>query len=86
MRSFGLFWPVVGSPLPHHDRGITRRGWGVVAGPVRGPGVLELDESPTDGVAREVLEETGIKVQADRLTGVYKNMRLGGPPRVSRRL
>jgi len=40
-------------------------------------GVLELDESPTDGVAREVLEETRIKVQADRLTGVYKNMRLG---------
>ena len=39
--------------------------------------MLELDESPTDGVAREVLEETGIKVQADRLTGVYKNMRLG---------
>jgi len=29
------------------------------------------------GVAREVLEETGIKVEAERLTGVYKNMRLG---------
>lgn len=40
-------------------------------------GVLELDETPTDGVAREVLEETGIKVQAEQLTGVYKNMRLG---------
>ena len=40
-------------------------------------GVLELAESPTDGVAREVLEETGIKVQAEQLTGVYKNMRLG---------
>jgi ADP-ribose pyrophosphatase YjhB (NUDIX family) len=39
-------------------------------------GVLELDESPTDGVAREVLEETGLHVQAERLTGVYKNMRL----------
>lgn len=40
-------------------------------------GVLELDESPTDGVAREVLEETGVKVRAEELTGVYKNMNLG---------
>jgi 8-oxo-dGTP diphosphatase len=40
-------------------------------------GVLELDESPQDGVAREVLEETGLHVQAERLTGVYKNMTLG---------
>lgn len=40
-------------------------------------GVLELTETPADGVAREVLEETGIKVRADRLTGVYKNMDRG---------
>jgi ADP-ribose pyrophosphatase YjhB (NUDIX family) len=40
-------------------------------------GVLELAETPADGVAREVLEETGIKVRADRLTGVYKNMNRG---------
>ena len=40
-------------------------------------GVLELDETPQDGVAREVYEETGLKVQAVRLSGVYKNMRLG---------
>lgn len=40
-------------------------------------GVLELNETPADGVAREVLEETGIQVRAERLTGVYKNMRLG---------
>ena len=40
-------------------------------------GVLELPETPSEGVAREVLEETGIKVQAEQLTGVYKNMRLG---------
>jgi ADP-ribose pyrophosphatase YjhB (NUDIX family) len=40
-------------------------------------GVLELNETLTDGVAREVHEETGIKVQAEQLTGVYKNMRLG---------
>jgi 8-oxo-dGTP diphosphatase len=40
-------------------------------------GVLELDETPPDGVTREVLEETGIKIHADELTGVYKNMKLG---------
>ena len=40
-------------------------------------GVLELDETPQDGVAREVYEETGLKVQPLRLSGVYKNMRLG---------
>jgi ADP-ribose pyrophosphatase YjhB (NUDIX family) len=40
-------------------------------------GVLELDETPADGVAREVLEETGFRVRAEQLTGVYKNMRLG---------
>jgi ADP-ribose pyrophosphatase YjhB (NUDIX family) len=40
-------------------------------------GVLELDETPQDGVVREIYEETGIKVHPIRLTGVYKNMRLG---------
>jgi 8-oxo-dGTP diphosphatase len=40
-------------------------------------GVLELDESPQDGVVREIYEETGVKVNPIRLTGVYKNMRLG---------
>lgn len=40
-------------------------------------GVLELAETPAEGVAREVLEETGVKVRADRLTGVYKNMNRG---------
>ena len=40
-------------------------------------GVLELAETPSEGVAREVLEETGIKVQAEQLTGVYKNMLRG---------
>ena len=40
-------------------------------------GVLEIDETPQDGVAREVYEETGLKVQPLRLSGVYKNMRLG---------
>ncbi|MFB8777104.1 NUDIX hydrolase [Streptomyces broussonetiae] len=40
-------------------------------------GVLELDESPEDGVAREVWEETGIHVEIDQLTGVYKNVARG---------
>ncbi|TDB83373.1 NUDIX domain-containing protein [Actinomadura sp. KC216] len=40
-------------------------------------GVLELDETPFEGVVREVFEETGVKVEAERLTGVYKNMELG---------
>ncbi len=40
-------------------------------------GVLELDETPQDGVVREVFEETGLKVQPVRLSGVHKNMRLG---------
>jgi ADP-ribose pyrophosphatase YjhB (NUDIX family) len=38
-------------------------------------GVLELDESISDGVIREVHEETGLQVRPVALTGVYKNMR-----------
>lgn len=37
-------------------------------------GILERDEAPEQGVVREVLEETGIKVRPLRLVGVYKNM------------
>ncbi|MFI9149750.1 NUDIX hydrolase [Streptomyces sp. NPDC053367] len=40
-------------------------------------GVLELTETPEAGVAREVLEETGIHVEVDQLTGVYKNTTRG---------
>ncbi|WKU44651.1 NUDIX domain-containing protein [Streptomyces sp. VNUA116] len=40
-------------------------------------GVLELSESPEAGARREVLEETGIEVEVQRLTGVYKNMARG---------
>ncbi|WP_189947994.1 NUDIX hydrolase [Streptomyces alanosinicus] len=40
-------------------------------------GVLELDERPEEGAIREVLEETGIHVEVERLTGVYKNMKMG---------
>jgi 8-oxo-dGTP diphosphatase len=40
-------------------------------------GVLELNESISAGVRREVLEETGLAVEPTRLTGVYKNVTLG---------
>ncbi|MFD0856275.1 NUDIX hydrolase [Actinomadura adrarensis] len=40
-------------------------------------GVLELDESITDGLRREVREETGLSVEPEALTGVYKNMARG---------
>jgi 8-oxo-dGTP pyrophosphatase MutT (NUDIX family) len=40
-------------------------------------GVLERDESIPAGIRREVEEETGLVVEPDRLTGIYKNMRLG---------
>jgi 8-oxo-dGTP diphosphatase len=40
-------------------------------------GVLELDESIHQGVTREVLEETRVLVEPQRLTGVYKNLTIG---------
>jgi 8-oxo-dGTP diphosphatase len=40
-------------------------------------GVLELGETFEHGVRREIFEETGITVQVERLTGVYKNMPRG---------
>ncbi|TQM82895.1 ADP-ribose pyrophosphatase YjhB (NUDIX family) [Saccharothrix saharensis] len=40
-------------------------------------GVLEMAETFEEGVRREVLEETGMSVQVQRLTGVYKNMQRG---------
>jgi 8-oxo-dGTP pyrophosphatase MutT (NUDIX family) len=40
-------------------------------------GILELDETIEDGVRREVEEETGVTVEPVRLTGIYKNMKLG---------
>jgi ADP-ribose pyrophosphatase YjhB (NUDIX family) len=40
-------------------------------------GVLELDESFEAGVRREVMEETGLEVTVERLTGVYKNLTHG---------
>lgn len=40
-------------------------------------GVVELDETIEDAVRREVEEETGARVEVERLTGVYKNMTRG---------
>ena len=40
-------------------------------------GVLELDESIEHGLRREVEEETGLIVEPEALTGVYKNMTHG---------
>jgi len=40
-------------------------------------GILELNETPEEGVRREVFEETGLQVEVERLTGVYKNMSRG---------
>ena len=40
-------------------------------------GVLELDETIHAGLVREVHEETGLEVEPDALTGIYKNMRRG---------
>lgn len=40
-------------------------------------GVLELNESFEAGVQREVLEETGLAVTVERLTGIYKNLTHG---------
>ncbi|GAA5034289.1 NUDIX hydrolase [Actinopolymorpha pittospori] len=40
-------------------------------------GVIELGETIHDGLRREVNEETGLVVEPDALTGVYKNMNRG---------
>src|SRR4051794_16669236 len=40
-------------------------------------GILERNETFEEGVAREVAEETGVTVEVERLSGVYKNMTRG---------
>ncbi|MFD8732492.1 MULTISPECIES: NUDIX domain-containing protein [unclassified Streptomyces] len=60
-----------------------RRPWTVVDGRADNGtrelpgGILELNETPEAGVAREVWEETGMHVEVDQLTGVYKNTTRG---------
>mgnify|MGYP001358779052 CR=1 FL=1 len=34
-------------------------------------GALEVGETPAEGVARETLEETGVRVRATRLVGLF---------------
>ena len=67
---------VAGVVFDQHDRvlAIRRRDNGQWQPP---GGVLELDETFEDGVCREVLEETSVHVQVERLTGVYKHMKMG---------
>lgn len=40
-------------------------------------GILEADEQIEAGLRREVREETGLDVEPEQLTGIYKHMRLG---------
>lgn len=40
-------------------------------------GILELNETIHDGLTREVLEETGLRVKPVALSGIYKNMQRG---------
>ena len=40
-------------------------------------GVLELNETIPDGLRREIREETGLDIEPDALTGIYKNMPRG---------
>lgn len=40
-------------------------------------GILELGETFEQGVQREVMEETGVRVNVHGLSGVYKNMNRG---------
>lgn len=40
-------------------------------------GVLELDETIPEGLLREVYEETGLTVEPEAVSGVYKNMKAG---------
>ncbi|WP_246122399.1 NUDIX domain-containing protein [Pseudonocardia cypriaca] len=39
--------------------------------------MLELGDTFEEGVRREVVEETGVEVTVDHLSGVYKNMTRG---------
>lgn len=40
-------------------------------------GILETGETIRDGLRREIREETGLEIEPEALTGVYKNMTRG---------
>jgi 8-oxo-dGTP diphosphatase len=67
---------VAGIVLDDHGRILTirRRDTGDWQPP---GGILDLKETIDAGLRREVLEETGVLVEPQRLTGVYKNLPLG---------
>ncbi|RJL19582.1 NUDIX hydrolase [Bailinhaonella thermotolerans] len=67
---------VAGVILDEHGRAllIQRRDNGHWEAP---GGILERDEDILTALRREVLEETGLEVEPEALTGVYKNMPRG---------
>lgn len=67
---------VAGIVVDDHDRVLVIRRQDTGAWQAPG-GVLELDESFEQGVRREVAEETGVEVDVERLSGVYKNLSRG---------
>jgi 8-oxo-dGTP diphosphatase len=46
-------------------------------------GFVELDESGPEAIAREVLEETGLKIETERVIGVYKSRYGSGDDAIS---
>lgn len=61
--SFAIIFNETGQVLLSHRRDIDA--WNLPGGG------LEQEELPTEGVIREVREETGLEVEVDRLVGIY---------------
>jgi len=61
--SFAVIFNEVGQVLLSHRRDMDA--WNLPGGG------LEKEELPTEGVVREVREETGLDVEVDRLVGIY---------------
>jgi len=62
-RGYSCGFPGTGTTLVKHSYGPLN--WELPGG------VAEPDETPTETAVREVVEETGLQVSAERLTGVY---------------